>query len=197
MTQIDYYMFPLSPFCYLAGMGLEEVAAKHGAQIVYKPFNLLEVFAETGTLPPGQRHESRKNYRLQDLTRVAARQGLPINLQPAHWPTNPVPSASAIITAQKTGGGDLGTLCHCILRACWAEDKDIAEDDVICACLEEAGFEAKLATEGMLTAVETYERNTKDALEALVFGAPTYVVGDQIFWGQDRLSYLDDYLASL
>ncbi|MEL7278139.1 MAG: 2-hydroxychromene-2-carboxylate isomerase [Pseudomonadota bacterium] len=197
MAHIDYYMFPLSPFTYLAGQGLEEVAQRHGATITYKPFALLKVFELTGGLPPAQRHPSRQAYRLQELARISARTGLSLNLKPAHWPTNPVPASSAIIGAQAAGGGDVGALCFSILRACWAEEKDIAEDAVLKACLEDAGFDPALLDTTLLSGAETFERNTQEALEANVFGAPTYVVGDEVFFGQDRLSYLDDYLASL
>lgn len=195
MTTIDYYTFPLSPFAYLAGTRLEEIAARHGAKVTYRPFALLAVFKATGTLPPGERHPSRQTYRLQDLARVARFNGLPINLKPRHWPTNPVPAATALIAAQAAGGGDLGGLAHAIGRACWAEDRDIAEDAVIRDLLSTHGFDPALADRGLVSGVETYERNTQAALDAGVFGAPTYVLGDQVFWGQDRLPHLDAHLA--
>ncbi|MEL7214719.1 MAG: 2-hydroxychromene-2-carboxylate isomerase [Pseudomonadota bacterium] len=197
MAHIDYFLFPLSPFTYLAGQGLEEVAAKHGATITYKPFALMKVFEETGTPPVPQRHPSRQAYRLQELERIAKRNALPITMKPAHWPTNPVPAMAAIIAAQSAGGGDVGLLSFALLRACWAEDKDIAQDDVITACLKEAGFNPEIGTMALLTGADVIERNTNEALERNVFGAPSYVVGDQVFWGQDRLAYLDDHLASL
>jgi 2-hydroxychromene-2-carboxylate isomerase len=197
MAEIDYYLFPLSPFSYLAGLRLEEVAARHGAQINYKPVELFRIFAETGTLPPKDRPESRKRYRMQDIARVAKIEGLPINLQPAHWPTNAVPASAAIIAAQEAGGGEMGQLVHNILKACWAEDRDIAEDAVLRDCLAAAGFEADIAGRGLLEAVETLQRNTDEALKRWVFGAPSYVVGEEVFWGQDRLPHLDAHLASL
>ncbi len=197
MAVIDYYLFPISPFTYLAGTKLEQIAARHGANIIYKPFNLMKVFEATGTPPLPQRHESRKAYRLAEIARIAQANDLPVNPHPAHFPTNPVPAAGAIIAAQEAGGGDVGALTYSLLRACWAEDRDIADDQVIHDCLTSAGFAPDLADKGMLSAVETYERNTQDALDALVFGAPTYVVNGQVFWGQDRLDYLDRYLASL
>lgn len=195
MTSIDYFTFPLSPFAYLAGTRLEEIAARHGASVTYRPFALLAVFAQTGTLPPGERHPSRQKYRLQDLARVARFNGLPINLRPRHWPTNPVPAAAALIAAQAAGGGDLGGLAHAIGRACWAEDRDIAEDAVIRDLLSTHGFDPALADRGLVSGAETYERNTQAALDAGVFGAPTYVVGEELFWGQDRLPHLDAHLA--
>lgn len=196
MTQIDYFMFTLSPFTYLAGDGLEKIAKKHGATVQYKPFGLMKVFEQTGGTPPAQRHPSRQAYRLQELARIAKHVDMPINLKPAHWPTNPAPSCFAIIAAQAAGGGDVGGLCQSILKACWVEEKDIAEDTVVKACLEANGFDAGLADSGMLSGAEEFERNTEEAVQRGVFGAPSYLVDDQVFWGQDRLAYLDEYLAS-
>jgi 2-hydroxychromene-2-carboxylate isomerase len=196
MADIDYYLFPLSPFSYLAGLRLEEVAAKHGASISYKPVQLMRIFAETGTPAPKDRHVSRQKYRLADIARVARMNGMPINLQPAHWPTNAVPASAAIIAAQAAGGGDVGGLVHGILRAVWAEERDIADDQVVRDVLAASGFDPGLADRGMLSGAETLERNTEEALQRMVFGVPSYVVGEEVFWGQDRLPHLDAHLAA-
>ena len=195
MADIDYYLFPLSPFSYLAGLGLEEVAARQGATISYKPVQLYRIFAETGTPLVKDRHISRQKYRLQDIARVARANGLPINPTPRHFPTNPVPASAAIISAQAEGG-DVGPLVHGFLRAVWAEERDIADDEVVRDILATAGFDPALADRGLLTAVETLERNTDEAIRRYVFGAPSYVVGEEIFWGQDRLPLLEAHLAS-
>jgi 2-hydroxychromene-2-carboxylate isomerase len=197
MASIDYYLYPLSPFSYLAGLRLEEIAARHGATISYKPVQLLRIFAQTGTLPVKERHESRRKYRLADIARVARMNGMPVSLQPPYWATNPVPASAAIISAQAAGGGDVGRLVHGFLKAAWAEDRDIADDDVVRDIMSAAGFDAGLADRGLLTAVEQLERNTDEALRRFVFGAPSYVVGDEIFWGQDRLPHLDAHLEAL
>lgn len=194
MASIDYYFALLSPYCYLAEQRLEEAAAKHGAQINYKPFDLLQGFGRTGGVPPKDRHISRIEYRAQELPRQAKKLGLPFNLKPAHWPTNAAPAAYAFIGAQNAGGGDLGLLAHIFTRACWAEEKDIAQDDVIRAALVEAGFDAGLADSDLLTGAETYARNLEDAVEGGVFGAPFYVVEGERFWGQDRIVDVDLYL---
>ncbi|MEM7615129.1 MAG: DsbA family protein, partial [Pseudomonadota bacterium] len=99
MARIDYYFTPLSPFTYLAGERLEEIATRHGVDIDYKPFNLMEVGKHTGFVPLPDRPEARKTYRLQELKRISEYVGLPINLQPKHWPTNPVPACTTIISA--------------------------------------------------------------------------------------------------
>ncbi|MDP5218107.1 2-hydroxychromene-2-carboxylate isomerase [Ruegeria sp. 2205SS24-7] len=196
MADIDYFFATLSPYSYLAGTRLEEVAAKHGATIAYKPMDIVALFGRTGGTPPKDRHASRQEYRLQEMRRQSDKLGMALNLKPAHWPTNAAPSSYAIIAASKAGGGDLGGLCHAILRACWAEEKDIADDAVIRACLEGAGFDPALADSGLLVGAETYAANLEEAVERGVFGAPFYITeDDQRFWGQDRLDDLDRHLA--
>lgn len=193
---IDYYLSTLSPYAYLAGNRLEEIAAKYEAGVTYKPLDVLQLFARTGGQAPKDRHPSRMAYRAQELPRQAKKTGLPFNFQPAHWPTNAAPSSYAVIAAQNAGGGDLGGLVQAILRACWAEDRDIAEDDVIKDCLEQSGFDPKLADSGLLSGAETYAANLEQAVAANVFGVPFYVVDSgQSFWGQDRLDDLDQHLA--
>jgi 2-hydroxychromene-2-carboxylate isomerase len=195
MAQIDYYFTVLSPWAYLAGQRLEEIAARHGAKITYKPIDIGQVFARTGGTLPKDRHPSRMDYRAQELPRWAKRLGMPLNLKPAHWPTNGAPASYAIIAAQKAGG-DIGALVHATMRAVWAEDRNIAEDDVIRDLLANHGFDPGLAMSGLLTGAEAYARNTEDAVLAGAFGSPFYIVDDGAkFWGQDRLDFLEEHLA--
>lgn len=195
MAHIDYYFSTISPFTYLAGMRLEEMAARHGATITYKPVDILGLFGRTGGQPPAQRHPSRQEYRAQDLPRQARKAGMPLNFQPAFFPTNAAPSSYAVIAAQAAGGGDLGKLVHSLLRGVWAEDKNVAEDDVIRAALSEAGFDPALADSGLLAGAETYAANLEEAVSNGVFGAPFYIVdGAERFWGQDRLEDLELHL---
>ncbi|WP_135504444.1 2-hydroxychromene-2-carboxylate isomerase [Roseovarius aestuariivivens] len=196
MAHIDYYFSTLSPFAYLAGGRLEEIAARHGASVTYKPLDIMALFPRTGGTPPKDRHPSRMAYRAQDLPRQAKRAGKPLNLQPAHWPTNAAPSSYAIIAAQAAGGGDMSKLVQAVLRACWAEERDIAEDEVIRDCLQEAGFDPDIANRGLLSGAEAYAANLEDAVAAGVFGSPFFVVDTgQSFFGQDRLEDLDLHLA--
>lgn len=131
-----------------------------------------------------------------EMERAAKLAELPLNLKPAHWPTNPAPSSYALIAAQKAGGGDLAALVFALTRACWAEEKDIADDGVIKACLEATGFNPSLADSGLLAGAETYEANLEGAVNAGVFGAPFFVTDDGArFWGQDRIAQLDMHLG--
>jgi len=196
VPHIDYYFATFSPATYIAGNRLEEIAAKHSATITYRPLDLIALFSRTGGLPPGQRHISRQDYRLQDLPRQARRAGLPFNVKPRFFPTNPAPSSFALIAAQKAGAGNLGALAHAFTRAVWAEDRDIAEDDVIRDILKAEGFDPALADADMLASAEEYGANLEKAVLNGVFGAPFYISdGDQRFWGQDRLEDLDLALA--
>jgi len=196
MPHIDYYFSTLSPFAYLAGTRLEEIADRLRAGVTYKPLDIVALFARTGGTPPNERHPSRQAYRAQDLPRQARKAGMTLNPQPAHWPTNAAPSSYAIIAAQQAGGGHMGALVHGIMRACWVEERDIAEDSVIRHCLEQAGFDPGLADSGLLSGAETYAANLEEAVKAGVFGSPFYVTDSgQGFWGQDRLDDLDLHLS--
>src|SRR3989338_4181568 len=181
MPQIDYYFTVLSPYVYLGGPRLAAVAARMGG------------VAMTDASP------ARKAWYAQDLRRQALRAGLPIAERPAFWPTNPAPASYAIISAQAAGGkgaaGDLAGFVQGLGRAVWAEDRDIADADVLGGIMAAAGFDPAIADKGMFMAAETYTANLEEAVQRGVFGVPFYIVGEERFWGQDRLDDLDLHLA--
>jgi 2-hydroxychromene-2-carboxylate isomerase len=194
-VQIDYFFATISPFTYLAGTRLEEIARRHGATISYKPIDGPALFPRTGGQVLAERHPSRKAYRLQELRRQSKKLGMTLNLSPAFFPVNPAPSSYAVISAAKAGGGDLGGLVHGFARAVWAEQRNIAEPEVVQDILRAHGFDPALADRGMLSAAEAYVANLEEAVARGVFGVPSYLVGDELFWGQDRLDDLDLYLS--
>jgi 2-hydroxychromene-2-carboxylate isomerase len=196
VAHIDVFFSTLSPFTYLAGLRLPEIAARNGATVTYKPLDIMALFDRTGGVRPANRHPSRLAYRLQELRRQSAKAGMPLNLKPMFWPTNPAPSSYAIIAAQGAGA-DVGPLAHAFGRAIWAENRNIAEDEVVRDILVAEGFDPAIADRGMMAAADTYGRNLEEAVEKGVFGAPFYVVGEELFWGQDRLDDLDLHLATL
>ncbi len=196
MARIDYFFATLSPYVYIAGTRLEEIAAKHGAEISYKPMDVMALFPRSGGQLPKDRHPSRLEYRKQEMRRQAKKAGLPLVMRPANWPTNAAPSSYAIINAQRAGGGDMGRLVHAITRSCWAEEQDIAQEDVIRAALEEAGFDPDLAESNLMLAADEYAQNLEEAVRRGVFGSPFYITDtDERFWGQDRLSDLELHLS--
>ncbi len=199
MPKLDYFFATISPFTYLAGTRLTDIAARHGLEVVYKPLDIMGLFGRTGGIPPKDRHPNRQAYRLQDLERSAKKVGLPLHVKPMFWPTNPAPASYAIIAAQNAAAngacGDLDALVHGLGRRCWADEKNIAEADVIAEALVEAGFDAGLTDSGLLEGAETYAANLEEAVARGVFGAPFYITeDDQRFWGQDKLEDLDLYL---
>ncbi|MDR7126017.1 2-hydroxychromene-2-carboxylate isomerase [Pseudotabrizicola sp. 4114] len=194
MTHIDYFFATMSPYCYLAGTRLEEIAARHGATISYKPINPMALMPRMGGQVLADRHESRRAYRLQELRRLPIKLGMPLNLRPAYFPANAAPSSYAIIAAAGTGA-DVGPLVHAFCRAVWAEDRDISDDAVVKDILTANGFDPKLADSGMLVGAETFAANLEEAVARGVFGVPFYLVGEEAFWGQDRLQDLDLYLS--
>ena len=195
MTVIDYFFSVLSPFTYLAGDALERLAEKHGAKVNYKPIDIVDLFGRTGGVAPKDRHPSRKAYRMQDLARISKLNGVKINLNPAHWPTNPVPASCAIIAASADDSGDQGVLVRAILRSCWLEEKDIGSIEVVADCLELAGYPRTFADSLSADSQTTFKEYTREAESRNVFGSPTYVASGQVFWGQDRLSHLDAWLG--
>ncbi len=196
MAHIDYYFTVLSPFTYLAGDRLEKIAEARGATIAYKPVDIMALFSEMGGTPPAQRHDSRKEYRLQDLKHLQKASGLPLNLQPAHWPTDQKP-ASAMIVAAAKAGQDAGALTFAVLRAVWAEDKNIADEDTLAEIAQTAGIDLAAVKPHLADAAAAFEPMTAEAMAAGVFGSPFYVVEGERFWGQDRLDHLDTHLGEL
>lgn len=195
MPHIDFYFATISPFTYLSGTRPAEIAKKNGATITYRPLDIMALFARTGGTPPKDRHPNRQEYRLQDMIRRAKVTGQPLNPKPMFWPTNSAPSAYAIIAAQNTGA-DVAELVKAIGTACWAQERDISQDEVVRDCLEKCGFDPALADRDMLTSADTFAKNLEDAVSAGAFGAPFFITDTgQRFWGEDRIDDLDAYLA--
>lgn len=192
MAHIDYYFTVLSPFAYLAGDRMEQVAQAHGATVAYKPVDIMTLFSEMGGTPPAQRHDSRKEYRMQELQRLSKLNTMPMNFQPPHWPTDQKP-ASALIVAADKAGLDAGALSRAVMHAIWAEERDIADEATLDAILSETGISRATLKPHMDNGA--FDRLTREAMGAGVFGAPFYVVEGQRYWGQDRIGHLDAHLA--
>lgn len=195
MAQIDYFFTVISPWVYLAGDRLERIAARHGTTIRYIPLDGPALFPRMGGQVLADRHQSRKDYRLQELSRWSRKLGMKLDLHPFFFPVNPAPASYAVIAAQAAGGGNLPALVQAFPRAVWAEGRNIAEDDVVKQILAENGFDPAVADRGMFVAADTYVRNLDEAVSRGVFGLPFYITGGEMFWGQDRLDMLDDHLA--
>lgn len=199
MPQIDCFFTVLSPYAYLGAARLAAIAARHGAGVRYIPVHFGNLAARMGGVAMTDASLARKAWYAQDLQRQAARAGVPISARPAFWPTNPAPASYAIISAQaavaKGAAGDLAGFVQALGRAVWAEDRDVADADVLAAIMAAHGFDPAIADKGMFMAAETYSANLEEAVQRGVFGVPFYIVGEARFWGQDRLDDLDLHLS--
>lgn len=194
---IDYYFSLISPYTYLGSAHLEEIVRRHHADVAVKPVSLGVIFPKTGGLPVAKRSPERQAYRLVELERWRDHLKMPLNLKPKFFPAAEQAAACLVIAAAQTGGDPL-RLAHAILRAVWAEERDIADTATLQAIAKETGHDdpklMRAAADPAL--VSTYESYTAEAISRGVFGAPTYVVDGVLYWGQDRLDFVDRALAS-
>ncbi|HEY5597778.1 MAG TPA: 2-hydroxychromene-2-carboxylate isomerase [Kiloniellales bacterium] len=193
---IDYYFSLISPFTYLGSAHFEEIARRHGAEVAVKPVNLGVIFPKSGGLPLAKRSPERQAYRLMELERWRSYLDMPLNLKPKHFPA-PEQQAACLVIAAARSGGDPLRLAHAILRAVWAEERNIADADTLQAIARETGHDDRnlmRAAQDPET-LKTYEAYTAEAMSRGVFGAPTYVIDGELFWGQDRLDFVDRALS--
>jgi 2-hydroxychromene-2-carboxylate isomerase len=193
---IDYYFSPVSPWTYLGHARFQEIARKHGATIAVKPVDYGRIFPLSGGLPVGKRPPQRQAYRLVELERWRTHLGVPLNIQPKYFPYDAKLAALSIIAA---GDADKALkLAGAFLRGCWAEEKNMADEADLGASIRAAGLDSGTLLK-QANAPETaarFEAFTDEAIARQVFGAPTYIYRDELFWGQDRLEFLDRALAS-
>jgi carboxymethylenebutenolidase len=197
-TTIDYYFAPNSPWTYLGHARFAEIAKAAGAKVNVLPVDLGgKVFPVSGGLPLAKRAPQRQAYRLVELKRYSEYLQQPMNLQPAYFPVNPDDAAQLIIAVDLHDGTDAAMdLTGRILRAVWVEQRNIADVKELAAILAEAKLPARRLDDAMSQAVhERYEQDSLRAIEAGVFGAPSYVIDGEIFWGQDRLDFVQRRLA--
>ena len=196
MTQhIDYYLTSISPFTPLGHTPLLQIAKDAGAKIRYKPVKLGQVFAVSGALPLAERPKCRQAYRLLEIGRWAKKRGLPVNLHPAHFPTNPGLADSCVIALQEAGQ-DAGVFLGQVLAACWSQQKNIADEAVIREILTALDIDADaLVNQAQSQQIQTlYEANSAEAIDRGVLGSPAYLLNGEQFWGQDRLELLAEAL---
>ena len=194
---VDYFFTPVSPWTYLGGARLDAMVRRHGVELRYKPCDYGKVFPVSGGLPVGQRPKQRQAYRLMELERWRDHLGIPLNIHPQHFPVASDFAARTIVAA-KQSGADPGKLASALLRAVWVEERDVSDRATVAAICNEGGFDGKALIEAAdgATACAEFDANTAEAIERQVFGAPTYIYRDKLYWGQDRLDFLDRALAA-
>ncbi len=196
---VNYYHFLISPFSYLCIDRFNALASKYSLSVNYLPIAPMQVFAETGGVPPAKRHPSRQRLRMDELTRWSQYLGLnKMNLTPAHFPTDQSLGAQMVLAAGGASGqAEAGKLSDALLRAVWEEEKNIADESVLMAAADGAGLvgESLLAQAKESTWVKASADATEKAIDVGVIGSPTFEVNGEVFWGQDRLDFLERALS--
>jgi 2-hydroxychromene-2-carboxylate isomerase len=195
---VTYFMTPVSPWTYLGHARLVAMAKAHDAQVDIKPVDLGKIFSVSGGLPLSKRAPQRQAYRLADLARWSAHLGVALNLQPKFFPAPPELAAKLIIAARTTLGADAALeLAGAVMRALWAEEKNIADDATLAQIADLCGHDGRMLLKSADTAgvQEQLDKNTDEAIAASVYGSPWYVVDSEGYWGQDRLDFVERALV--
>lgn len=194
---VDYYFATMSPWTWLGHDRFVHLLRRHGAAVNVLPVDYGRIFPASGGLPLPKRAPQRQAYRLVELKRFSEHLGIPLNLQPRHFPVSGDASAKLIHAVAAADGTDAAlALTRAVLRGVWVDERDIASDADLAAMLAECGLPAeRLAAAKGEAAQAAYDAATQRALDAGVFGAPSYVIAGEIFWGQDRLDFVERRLA--
>ncbi|UUZ65893.1 2-hydroxychromene-2-carboxylate isomerase [Polaromonas sp. P1-6] len=199
MTSVDYYFTPQSPWTYLGHERFAQIARAAGAAVRVLPIDLGgQVFPISGGLPLAKRAPQRQAYRLLELQRYSDYLGAPLNLKPKFFPVSDDDASRLIIAVDLHDGVDAAmTISGAIFSAVWAQERHIADEKVLAELLAECGLPAQRLEQSYSQAVqERYEANTQQAIAAGVFGAPSYVIDGELFWGQDRLDFVERKLRA-
>lgn len=194
---IDYYFWMNSDWAYLGADRLEQIAARHSATIRYLPVNLPQVYARTGGVLLPKRAPERQAYRVAELKRWCKRLGIQVNPAPKFMCPNATLASSVVIAANKEGV-HVASLYKAILAAQWCEERDISDPATLRDILVSQSLDANrlMSIAELPEIAETYQGNTDAAVAAGVFGSPSYVYRDELFWGQDRLDMLEECVAA-
>ncbi len=204
MIELPCYYSVSSPWAYFAGPRLQDVVRRHRVRLVLKPYDFQAVVPRTGGVPLRTRPEPRRSYHELELDRWRRYLGMPLNLKPKHYPqviTDPNWNKAPgwMVIAAQSAGLDALRLSHALLRALWAEERDIADPAVRRQIGDENGFDgaALVAAETGAPVQALYKQYSEEAEALGVFGAPTFIVDGERFWGQDRLDFVDRALDAL
>ena len=193
MTTIDYFISLNSPWTYLGAARFRDMARKAGATVRTRPAKFGEIFAVSGGLPLPKRAPARRAYRMMELKRWRDALGVPIVLEPEHFPADETAGARLVIAAERAGLDALSVSLE-IGRELWERDHNIGEEAALKTAVTRAGVDYEALTSQMPEDAEldaAWDANTADAIARGVFGAPSYVFEDgEILWGQDRLEFV-------
>ncbi len=189
---VDYFLAPQSPWTYLGHERFAALVRETGSAVRVRPMDLGKIFPISGGLPLPKRAPQRQAYRLLELRRFSEALGVPLNPEPRFFPVAGDPAARLITAVAMLDGADAAMkLTGAVTTAVWAQERDIASMDVLAELLAECGLNAARLAQSQQPDVQArYEEHTQAAIDASVFGAPSYVIDGELFWGQDRLDFV-------
>ena len=197
--KIEYYYSVASPYAYMGIDRFQELVKKYSLEVLEKPFDLVgKVFPETGGVPVPKRHPARQKYRLIEIERFGKKNNLKINKQPKFFPPAD-PHKAALFTIATIENGQSLNFGKEVLTKLWADEQDISQDlvlDNICKKLNINFSELKKQAETE-EIKNIYLSNSQEAIGKGVFGAPSFILDNELFWGQDRLDFLEDKIKSI
>jgi 2-hydroxychromene-2-carboxylate isomerase len=196
---VDYYVSLNSPWTYLGSKRFDAMAQKYGATVTIWPVDFGSVFAVSGGLPLPKRAPQRQTYRMMELKRWRDHLGVKTTLEPKYFPSNELPAAKCVIALREQGRmADAIKLAHAVLEGLWAEEKNPGDPATLKAIIAGCGLDADAVMKAGEASdmANKREEYTKAAIAKGVFGAPSFVIDGEIFWGQDRLDFVDRKLAS-
>ena len=196
---IDYYFTAQSPWTYLGHERFAALAKAHGAQVNVLPVDMGKIFPVSGGLPLAKRAPQRQAYRLIELKRFAEFLGKPLNLHPKYFPVASDEAAKLIIAVDMHDGIEAAlAITGALLRAVWVDERNIADESHLAVMLAEAKLPARRIDDAHSQAAhERYEADSQRAIDAGVFGAPSFIIDGEMFWGQDRLDFVERRLKNL
>ena len=198
-TAIDYYLAPQSPWTYLGHERFARMADAASATVNVMPVDLGgKIFPVSGGLPLGQRAPQRQAYRLVELARFRDALQMPLNIKPRHFPVPGDQAARMIIAVDQAAGSAAAMrFAGAVLAAVWAQERNIDDHDTLVQLLVENALPASIADAAKAAEVQVlYESYTQRAIDHGVFGSPSYVIDGEIFWGQDRLDFVERKLRA-
>lgn len=197
-AEVELFFDVGSPYSYLAWTQLEGLRERTGARVRARPFLLGAVLKDSGNDAPA-RVASKARWMLSDLQRWAARYGVPFRMC-SRFPVNTLGAQRALTAAEQRVGADaMERLATELFRAMWAEDRDVSSGDALALAAHAAGLDAKALAAAVSEPIvkDALRQTTAEAVERGAFGAPTFFVGDAMFWGNDRLPLLEDHLRAI
>ena len=196
MKKIEYYMSHGSPWTFLGHKRINKIASENNCELILMPVNYGEIFPATGGLPVNKRPIQRQKYRLQELSRWSEFLKVKLNTEPKFFPSRSLLPSLAIISAKMLKYDNVMDIAYRIMEALWVKELDIDDEETLKSIISKLipTAEELIDFSKQEKVSNEIKKNTEKALKSSVFGAPTYIIDEQVFWGQDRLDFVERYI---